>query len=181
MTTKRLIKIVLILAIAISITILANMRFPKYGNTEADIAHIANRNPWYKTLVVGSDVETFALFDLGTERIALVRPHDENDQQFAMVRFKKNQSDKYELRENGITWCPNNQIMVYRVEYEGKNYDICVYNHDDVVLLQRMDVSSFVQNFTVTSDQRIALWEVNGHGYKYNALTSSGVKLNQKW
>lgn len=180
MTTKRLVKIVLLMAIAISVTMLVNMRFPKYGNTEEDIAHLVSRNPWYITLISGSDVETVAVFDLGIERVAIVKPIDEAEQQFAMVRFKKNQSDKYELREDGILWCPNDQMKTCRVEFDGKNYDICAFNRDDVVLLQRLDVSLLVQNYTVDRTQKIVAWEAGPYRYTYNVLTTSGMKVNEK-
>lgn len=179
MSPRKLIRVLVVLAVAIVITIFVNMRFPKYGNTESDIEHIASEKAWYNLLITGPEVEVYALRDFGSERVALVKPCDEGDERFGFLHFKRNDSGKYEPR-GSVIWCPNNMIQVFHLENEDGVYDIALYNNDSVVLLQRTDPDGFVENNQVSVSDGITPWKVPGYVYTYNCVTSDGKKLPQK-
>lgn len=179
MSPRKLIKIVMVLVVAIAITILVNMRFPKYGNTKTDIAHIASEKAWYNLLITGPEVEVYALRDFGDDRIALVRPYNEEDERFGFLHFKRNDSGKYEQR-GSVIWCPNEMIEVFHLQNADGIYDIALYNNNSIVLLQRTDIDGFVENYHVAVSDGITPWDVPGYGYTYNCVTSDGIKLPQK-
>lgn len=179
MSPRKLIRIFFVLAIAIAITVYVNFRFPKYGNTRSDIAHIASEKVWYNLLITGPEVEVYAVRDFGNDRVALVRPFDEQDGKFGFLYFKKNDSGKYEQR-GSIIWCPNDMIEVFHLQNSDGVYDIALYNNTSVVLLQRTNVDGFAENNQVLVSDGITPWAVSGYGYTYNCVTSDGLKLPQK-
>lgn len=179
MSPRKLIKIVIVLAIAIAATILVNMRFPKYGNTESDIAHIASEKAWYNLLVTGSEFEVYAMGDFENTRIALVRPFDEEDKRFGFLLFYQNAPQKYEQR-GSVIWCPNDMMQVFNYQSEEGSYAIALYNNPSIVLIQRTDLQGFVENYQVTVSNGITPWKGTTVGYTYNCVNSNGVKFPQK-
>jgi hypothetical protein len=178
MTIKKFVRIVLLLAVATAITILVNIRFPKYGNTNTDIAHFASRRAWYETLVFGTDVSVYAMKDIDDYRVAVVVPLDEEDQQFGYVYFKRNSSGDYEQRGE-IKWSSADQMMVLRLETENDTYDVALYRNNSVVLIQRETISGSLENLQVSNGNAIVPWISEKYRYTYTCVTSKGEKLSQ--
>lgn len=178
MKVRKFIGLAVVLLLATFITVLYNERFPNYGDTNDDIANIATRRDFMNQLLMGTDVTVFAVREVDTYKIALVKPVDPEDEQFGYLYFKPNASGKCEQRSE-VIWCPNNQIQVLKLKTDENYFDIIMYNNPSVILVQRKDPNGVVENRNIAGENGIALWEYVNYGYQYNCVTAEGLKLPQ--
>lgn len=178
MNGKKLLGVILLIALAVAFTILYNERFPKYGNTYDNIAQIATRRDKFSNFVFGSDVKVCDVIDFDTYRFAVVVPLDEDDKQYGYIYFRRNSSGKYESKGEAV-WISDDNVYVARLDTDEAGYDIIVHNNKSVILAQRTDSTGHIETMRFPDGRQILLWEAAGYGFSYTCLTSDGLIIEQ--
>lgn len=181
MKVRKLIWLLFVMALAIGATVLFNYRFPKYGNSADEICNLASRNDIVNQLIKGTDLKMFKMEDFGEFRVAVMRPIDSEDNTFAYMYFKLNDSGNYEQR-GSICWAKKNECQKLNLTIDGKMTDIVMYVDPSVVLIQGLNNAGVVVDGAKPGGEYnyIVPIEVYGTDILYQCITQNNTKLMQK-